>query len=256
MSPVHTAGPIERVLVLVPTYNEVDNLERIVRRIRSSVPDADVLVIDDNSPDGTGDLADKLAEADARVRVLHRAGKEGLGKAYLAGFAWGLERDYDALVEIDADGSHPAEVLPRMIAAAADADLVIGSRWMKGGSVVNWPKSRELLSRGANLYVRAALGTAVRDATAGFRVYRAETLRTIDVQSVTSQGYGFQIDLTWRTLRAGLTIVEIPIQFVEREIGVSKMSGNIISEAFLAVAAWGAEHRLAQARALLERRAS
>lgn len=240
--------PIQHVLVLVPTYNERENLPRILQRLRDSVPDADILVLDDNSPDGTGQLADDLAAADDHIKVLHRAGKEGLGKAYLAGFAWGTEHGYDAMVEIDADGSHPPERLPAMIEAAANADLVIGSRWMKGGSVVNWPKRREVLSRGANLYVRGALGTRVHDATAGYRVYRTSTLETIDVQSVSSQGYGFQIDLTWRVLQAGLTIVELPIRFVEREIGVSKMTGNIISEAFVSVARWGGEHRVQQLR--------
>lgn len=248
--------PIERVLVLVPTYNERENLEPIVGRIRQAVPAADILVLDDNSPDGTGELADEIAARDARVQVLHRRGKEGLGKAYLAGFAWGLERGYDAIVEIDADGSHPAEELPAMLDAARGADLVIGSRWMKGGSVANWPRSREILSRGANIYVQAVLGSRVRDATAGFRVYRAATLRAIDLDSVTSAGYGFQIDLTWRTLRAGGTVVEHPIRFLEREQGESKMSGNIISEAFLAVGRWGVEHRAAQIKALLARRSA
>ena len=245
--------PISSVLVLLPTYNELDNLPRIVTRIREAVPTADILIIDDNSPDGTGELADSFAERDERIHVLHRAGKEGLGKAYLAGFAWGLEREYDALIEIDADGSHPAEELPAMIAKTADADLVIGSRWMRGGSVVNWPKNREALSRGANVYVRAALGFHVRDATAGFRVYRAATLRAIDLDDVASAGYGFQIDLTWRTVQAGGVIVEHPIRYSEREIGVSKMSGNIINEAFLAVAGWALAHRTRQARSLGER---
>ena len=244
---------IARVLVLLPTYNESENITPMVGRIRAAVPDADILVLDDNSPDGTGDIADALAADDAHIHVLHRAGKEGLGKAYLAGFAWGLERGYDALIEIDADGSHPADQLPAMIAKAADADLVIGSRWIKGGSVVNWPKSREALSRGANLYVQAVLGTRVHDATAGFRVYRAATLRAIDLASVASAGYGFQIDLTWRTLQAGGVIVEHPIRFVERELGVSKMSGNIISEALLAVAGWGLNHRKNQVLRLLKR---
>lgn len=245
---------IERVLVLVPTYNERENLPLIIDRLRRAVPEADLLVLDDNSPDGTGELADGIAASDDHVQVLHRAGKEGLGKAYLAGFAWGLERDYDAIVEIDADGSHPAEELPAMLALAENADLVIGSRWIKGGSVVNWPKSREVLSRGANIYVQAVLGTRVRDATAGFRVYRAATLRAIDLPSVTSAGYGFQIDLTWRSAQAGAVIVEHPIRFCEREHGVSKMSGNIISEALLAVAGWGVQRRRAQLAALLPRR--
>lgn len=236
------------MLVLLPTYNEVESLPQIMQRVQKALPQADVLVVDDNSPDGTGALADSMAADDARVHVLHRAGKEGLGKAYLAGFAWGLERDYDALVEIDADGSHPAEELPRMLELAQNADLVIGSRWIKGGSVVNWPKNREALSRGANLYVRALLGTHVHDATAGFRVYRAATLRALDLDSVESSGYGFQIDLTWRTLQAGGVVVEHPIRFAEREHGVSKMSSGIISEAFKLVAGYGVAHRVAQLR--------
>lgn len=245
--------PIESILVLLPTYNERDNLGRIVERVRTALPQADILVIDDNSPDGTGDMADAMSAADSRIQVLHRAGKEGLGKAYLAGFAWGLERNYDAIIEIDADGSHPAEQLPAMMELAKNADLVIGSRWVKGGDVVNWPKHREVLSRGANIYVQLALGTAVRDATAGFRVYRAATLRAIDLDTVTSAGYGFQVDLTWRTLQAGGVIVEHPITFSERELGVSKMSGNIITEAFLAVGAWGLKHRVNQVKSLAGR---
>lgn len=244
---------IQSAVVLLPTYNEAENIRIIVDKIRASLPWADILVLDDNSPDGTGAIADELAAADAHLHVMHRPGKEGLGRAYLAGFAWGLERGYDALIEIDADGSHPAEELPAMIEKATDADLVIGARWIKGGSVVNWPKSREILSRGANIYVQAMLGTHVHDATAGFRVYRAETLRAIDLESVTSAGYGFQIDLTWRTVLAGGVIVEHPIRFVERELGVSKMSGNIITEALLAVAGWGLEHRVNQVRRLIKR---
>ena len=242
--------PIRSALVLLPTYNEAENIRGIVAKLRATVEWADVLILDDNSPDGTGQIADELAAADERIHVMHRAGKEGLGRAYLAGFDWGLERGYDALIEIDADGSHPAEELPAMIEKAQDADLVIGARWIKGGSVVNWPKSREVLSRGANLYVQAVLGTRIHDATAGYRVYRAATLRAIDLPSVTSAGYGFQIDLTWRTIQAGGHIVEHPIRFVERELGVSKMSGNIISEALLAVAGWGLEHRVQQVRSL------
>ncbi len=246
-------GPIERVLVLLPTYNEIDNLPLIMRRIRASVPDADVLVLDDNSPDGTGELADEMAAADERVQVLHRAGKEGLGKAYVAGFQWGLERGYDALIEIDADGSHPPEVLPEMIAAAETADLVIGSRWVPGGDIVNWPKSREVISRGGNLYIRLALGMPVKDATAGFRVYRAQTLRTVGLDDVDSQGYCFQVDLTWRVVRHGLSVVEVPITFVEREIGASKMSQSIVQEAMINVTRWGAAHRLAQLKQLARR---
>ncbi len=245
----------QRVLVLVPTYNELENLPTIVARIREAVPQAEVLVLDDASPDGTGELADRLATADASVHVLHRAAKEGLGPAYLAGFAWGLERGYDALVEIDADGSHPAEVLPRMLQEAErGADLVIGSRWVPGGRVRNWPRHREALSRGANLYTRLLLGMPVRDATAGFRVYRASALRALHLEDVASAGYCFQIDLTWRAVAAGMRVVEVPITFVEREIGVSKMSGDIMRESLVNITSWGVRYRAVQAQGLLRRR--
>jgi len=224
---------------VVPTYNELENLEPIALRIRDAVPDVDLLVVDDNSPDGTGDLADKLASADDRIHVLHRPGKGGLGAAYLAGFAWALERGYDAVVEMDADGSHQAEDLPRLIARLDRADLVVGSRWVPGGKVVNWPLSREIISRAGNVYVRLMLGIRVRDATGGFRAYRASALRAIALDEVASQGYCFQIDLTLRTLRAGLTAVEIPITFVERARGTSKMSNAIVSEALWRVTRWG-----------------
>ncbi|CAM3479953.1 polyprenol monophosphomannose synthase [Dermacoccus barathri] len=242
---------IDRVLVLLPTYDERENLPRILERVHAAVPHADILVIDDNSPDGTGEMADDFAASSAHIHVLHRQGKEGLGKAYLAGFAWGLERGYDALVEIDADGSHPAEELPAMLELARQADLVIGSRWIKGGSVVNWPKQREVLSRGANLYVRALLGTHVHDATAGYRVYRAPMLRAIDLDGITTSGYGFQVDLTLRVLEAGGVVVEHPIRFAEREFGVSKMSRDIIAEAFTLVTTSGLQHRARQMKALL-----
>lgn len=246
--------PLKRVLVLLPTYDERDNLPLIMARIRKAVPDADVLVLDDNSPDGTGELADEMAASDDRVTVLHRAGKEGLGKAYLAGFDWGLERGYDALVEIDADGSHPPEMLPRMLEVAGEADLVIGSRWVPGGSIVNWPKSREIISRGGNLYIRLALGMPVKDATAGYRVYRACALRALGLGDVSSQGYCFQVDLTWRAVRAGLVVAEVPITFVEREIGASKMTESIVREAMLNVSKWGAAHRLDQLKRLAGRK--
>jgi dolichol-phosphate mannosyltransferase len=238
----------------MPTYNERQNLESIVGRVRAAVPDADLLVVDDNSPDGTGKIADELAETDSHVQVMHRTEKAGLGKAYIAGFGWALERGYDVIIEMDADGSHQPEHLPSLIGALrppghgdaageesgrAGADLAIGSRWVRGGKVVNWPKSREALSRCANIYIQVMLGMGVRDATAGFRAYRAETLRTISLDDVESTGYSFQIDLTIRVHQAGLKIVEIPITFVEREHGASKMSGNIILEAFWRVAQWG-----------------
>jgi dolichol-phosphate mannosyltransferase len=210
------------------------------------VPDADVLIADDNSPDGTGRLADDLAAKDSHIHVLHRAGKEGLGKAYLAGFAWGLERGYDVLVEMDADGSHRPEELPRLLAQMPHADVVLGSRWVPGGSVVNWPASRRLLSQGGSLYTRLALGIPTRDATGGYRAYRASALASLDLATVESNGYCFQIDLLWRALQRGLVVREVPITFVEREAGTSKMSNRIVREALLNVTRWGASHRWAQ----------
>jgi dolichol-phosphate mannosyltransferase len=242
-----------RTVIIMPTYNERQNLEPVAGRVRAALPAADLLVVDDSSPDGTGDVADKLAEADPQVQVMHRTEKAGLGKAYIAGFSWALERGYDVIVEMDADGSHQPEYLPGLVAALAHADLAIGSRWTPGGKVVNWPKSREILSRGANVYTRLMLGIGVRDATAGFRAYRAGTLRTISLSQVESTGYCFQIDLTMRVAQAGLTIVEVPITFVEREHGASKMSNSIILEAFWRVARWGTAKRVRQLRS---RRAS
>ncbi|HET6968830.1 MAG TPA: polyprenol monophosphomannose synthase, partial [Ornithinibacter sp.] len=198
--------PLRRVAVLIPTYNERDTLPVVVRRLREVVPAADLVVLDDNSPDGTGDVADELAASDPQVTVLHRAGKEGLGAAYLAGFEWALDRGYDAVVEIDADGSHRPEHLPALLDAAEHADVVIGSRWVRGGSVVNWPLHRKALSVGGNVYVKVLLGMPVNDATAGFRVYRADALRAMGLRDVASQGYCFQTDLTWRAVRAGLTV--------------------------------------------------
>jgi dolichol-phosphate mannosyltransferase len=231
--------PDGRVLVVVPTYDERLNLEPVVGRVRSAVPTADVLVVDDASPDGTGEIADRLAAEDKQVHVLHRVGKQGLGSAYLAGFGWGLQRGYDVLVEMDADGSHQPEQLPDLLAALADADLVLGSRWVSGGSVVNWPRSRELLSRGGNTYVRLVLGLGLRDATGGFRAFRRETLDKLDLDAVASQGYCFQVDLARRAVSQGLRVVEVPIEFVEREHGVSKMSGAIVREALWRVTVWG-----------------
>ncbi len=228
----------------MPTYNERQNLEIIAGRIREAVPDADVLVVDDNSPDGTGDLADKLAEVDPRVQVLHRTEKAGLGRAYVAGFTKALAEGYDLIVEMDADGSHRPEDLPRLLAAEAGADAVIGSRYVPGGTVVNWPASRQLLSKGANLYTRLMLGVRVKDATGGFRVYRAATLRRIGLDGIQSAGYCFQVDMTLRVLQAGLRITEVPITFVERERGASKMSRSVILESFTRIAQWGISARL------------
>ncbi|QWF85346.1 polyprenol monophosphomannose synthase [Amycolatopsis sp. CA-230715] len=247
------AQGIEPVLVVIPTYNERDNLPPILRRLRAALPEAHALVVDDGSPDGTGEIADKLAADDDRVHVLHRTEKAGLGAAYVAGFRWGLAREYATIVEMDADGSHAPEDLPRLLDALGDADLVIGSRYVTGGSVVNWPKQREILSRGANLYSRFALGVGVKDITAGFRAYRREVLEKLALDEIASHGYCFQIDLTLRTADAGFEIVEVPITFTEREIGESKMSGSIIREAFLRVGTWGARRRWAQARRLARR---
>lgn len=236
-------GPVERLLVIIPTYNERENLPTILDRLAAAVPTADVLVVDDGSPDGTGGLADERAAADGRVHVLHRSGKGGLGAAYLAGFAWGLDRGYDALVEMDADGSHAPEQLPELLAALDRADVVLGSRWVAGGSVVDWPRRRELLSRGGNAYARLMLRLPVRDATGGYRVYRRAVLEAIDLAAVDSQGYCFQVDLVWRAYRNGFRVVEVPIRFVERVAGVSKMDRAIVSEALWRVTEWGLRSR-------------
>ncbi|WP_414639960.1 polyprenol monophosphomannose synthase [Actinocrinis sp.] len=237
-----------QTLVIIPTYNESENLERIVARLHEHNPEVHVLVADDNSPDGTGEIADKLAAEDARVQVLHRKGKEGLGAAYLAGFRWGLDAGYQVLVEMDADGSHRPEDLPKLLAALDEqgADLVLGSRWVSGGRVVNWPKSREVLSRGGNLYVRLATGMKLRDATGGFRAFRRATLEGLGLDGVESAGYCFQVDMARRAVRAGFRVVEVPITFVEREFGVSKMSGNIVVEALWRATVWGVQDRTAK----------
>jgi dolichol-phosphate mannosyltransferase len=243
-----------RVIVVIPTYNEADNLEWIVGRLRRAHPEVDVLVVDDESPDGTGQIADGLARDDTQVHVLHRAAKGGLGAAYLHGFGWALEEGYDVVGEMDADGSHQPEQLHRLLEALDDADLVIGSRWVPGGSVVNWPRRRELLSRGGNLYVRLLLGIKVRDATAGFRLFRRQTLEKIDLAKVRSTGYVFQTDLVARTLNAGLTVREVPIEFVERVRGDSKMSGAVATESLKRITIWGLRERRDQVRRAWRRR--
>jgi dolichol-phosphate mannosyltransferase len=237
-----------RIVVVVPTYNEADNLAWIVARLRAAEPQVDVLVVDDDSPDGTGAIADGIAEADPQVHVLHRQAKEGLGAAYIAGFRWALAEGYDVIGEMDADGSHQPEELHLLLDALADADLVIGSRWVAGGSVVNWPRSRELLSRGGNLYVRVLLGIGVRDATAGYRLFRRSTLDKIDLDQVRSTGYVFQSDLAYRTLCAGLTVREVPIEFVERVRGASKMTPDIATESLRHITWWGVKERGDQVR--------
>ena len=248
-----SAGP---VLVVIPTYNERDNLEPLLTRLHATVPDADALVVDDGSPDGTGELADKLAVDDPRIRVLHRPAKAGLGAAYLAGFRTALAGEYRVIVEMDADGSHAPEDLPALLAALTSgttaggggADVVLGSRYVQGGQVLNWPAYRNWISRGGNLYSRLALGVSIRDITGGYRVFRREVLETLPLDRVASQGYCFQVDLAWRALQAGFRVVEVPITFTERERGTSKMSNGIVAEAFWKVTQWGLAHRRDQLR--------
>jgi dolichol-phosphate mannosyltransferase len=232
-----------RVLVVIPTYNERDNLEVVAGRLRTAVPDAHLLVVDDNSPDGTGKLADELAEHDDHVHVLHRSGKNGLGAAYVAGFRWAREHEYDVVVEMDADGSHAPEQLPRLLAALENADLVLGSRYVPGGSVVNWPKSRELLSRGGNLYTRLLLRLPIRDATGGYRAYRRTVLDDLPLDDISLKGYCFQVDLAWHAWQQGHRVLEVPITFVERERGESKMSRTIVAEALWQTTVWGVRRR-------------
>jgi dolichol-phosphate mannosyltransferase len=223
-----------RTLVVIPTYNEQDNLEPLLDAIHRFV-DLDVLIVDDGSPDGTGAIADRLAAADRRIRVLHRHGKQGLGTAYLAGFAQAIERGYERVCEMDADFSHPPWDLPRLVHASAAAELVIGSRYVKGGNTVGWDRRRRLLSRGANLYTRLLLASGIRDNTAGFRCYHTAALRQLDLNAVAAQGYAFQIEMAYRMVRAGFRVREIPIHFVDRQVGRSKMSGKIAREALLLV---------------------
>lgn len=235
-----------RTLVIIPTYNERENISPIVDRLRAAVPGADVLIVDDNSPDGTGQLVDNIAASDQRVFVIHRAAKQGLGRAYIAAFRWGLDRGYETLVEMDADGSHAPEQLMRILQQRTYADVVIGSRYVPGGKVVNWPWHRQLLSRGANVYARLLLGSHLRDMTAGFRAYRATVLQTLDLSRVASDGYCFQIELAWRSQQGGFRVSEVPITFTERALGTSKMRGAVIQEAIFQVARWGITHRWQQ----------
>jgi dolichol-phosphate mannosyltransferase len=237
-----------RVAVVIPTYNERDNIRLITARLRFTIPGADLLIVDDNSPDGTGQIADELAAADTHIHVLHRPAKAGLGAAYVAGFQAALEQGYDTIVEMDADGSHQPEDLPKLLAALASADIVLGSRWMPGGKTLNWPKSRELLSRAGNAYARIMLGISLRDVTGGYRAYRASALWKIGLENVESVGYCFQIDLAWRAVQAGLMVAEVPITFVERTQGASKMSKAIVREALWLVTRWGITMRLRRLR--------
>ncbi|MCM3906603.1 MULTISPECIES: polyprenol monophosphomannose synthase [Trueperella] len=245
-----------KVVICIPTYNERESLPGLLDRTRAAVPEADILVIDDSSPDGTGAYADERAKADPQIHVMHRTAKEGLGRAYLAGFEWAIEHGYSHVCEMDADGSHRPEQLPDLLARADKSDkpeLVIGSRWTDGGEVVNWPKHREVLSRAGNLYIKMWLNLPAKDATAGFRVYRADALKRLDFAAVESRGYFFQVDMTLKMADVGARIAEVPISFVEREAGTSKMSGNIIQEAFLRATKLGMERRGAQLKALRRR---
>jgi dolichol-phosphate mannosyltransferase len=234
---------IGRVLVIVPTYNEAENIRLITDRVRRSVPSVDMLIADDNSPDGTGGIADELAASDNHIFVMHRAGKQGLGAAYVAGFSWAKDKGYDVVVEMDADGSHAPEELTKLLDALRDTDAVLGTRYVPGGSVHNWPLHRLLLSRGGNIYIRMALGMPFKDATGGYRAYRMAVLDKIDVATVSSQGYSFQVELAWRAYKHGFRIAEVPITFTERERGASKMSGNIFKEQLLRVTVWGLQAR-------------
>ena len=228
------------LLIIVPTYNERESLTAVIERISAATPSADILVVDDSSPDGTGKIADLLAAQNPSLTVLHRAGKDGLGRAYLDGFDFAIERDYTFVAQIDADGSHDPVELPAMLALArAGADLVIGSRWAAGGSVLNWPRARQAISRTGNWYSRVMLRSRIRDITAGYRIFRTSTLRALDLDGVASQGYCFQVEMAWRVERSGGRVIEHPITFVEREHGRSKMHLGIVIEALMRVTGWG-----------------
>ena len=242
-----------KTLVIVPTYNEAEMLGETIARLRDAVPNADVLIVDDASPDGTGMLADEIASNDEAVSVMHRSGKQGLGKAYVAGFGWAIERGYEVIVEMDADASHQPEELPLIlerIAEEDEPDLVLGSRWVPGGAIVDWPRHREWLSRGGNVYVKAVLGLGVGDATGGFRAYRASALQAVGLDQVASTGYCFQVDMVRRVLDLPGKIVEVPITFVERREGTSKMNRAIVAEALWRVTGWGIKRRFNQLRRL------
>lgn len=224
-----------KAVVVMPTYNERDNVREIVPRVLNQDEAFEVLVVDDNSPDGTGDIADELARTSSRVHVLHRPAKTGLGPAYIAGFRWALERDYDLVFEMDADLSHDPADLPRFLAAIAGCDVVLGSRYVGGGGVRNWPLLRQAISRGGGLYARTLLGLPVRDLTGGFKCFRRRVLETLDLDQIGAGGYGFQIELTYRAIKAGFRVREIPIIFNDRVHGQSKMSSRIFLEAMLMV---------------------
>jgi dolichol-phosphate mannosyltransferase len=240
------------VLVVLPTYNEAGNIENVLERVRNAVPDASILVVDDNSPDDTADLAEKTGARVGNVVVLRRPGKSGLGSAYRDGFRWGLERGFDALVQMDSDLSHDPDALPSLIAPLSDGcELVIGSRYVPGGAIPDWSLPRRLLSRSGNFYAGALLGVNVKDSTAGFRAYAAPLLHRIDLATIRADSYGFQIEMTYRSLQAGATVREVPIRFVDRALGTSKMSAFTVVEALGLVTWWGLERA---ARAVAGRR--
>jgi dolichol-phosphate mannosyltransferase len=241
------------VLVVVPTYNELESLPVIIAGIRRAEPDIQILIADDNSPDGTGEVADLISSNDDSVHVLHRTVKAGLGAAYLDAFTWAKAKGYDVVVEMDADGSHRPADLTKILDALTNNDVVLGSRWIKDGEVINWPKSRELLSRGGNLYTRLWLGIPIHDATGGFRAYRMTALNEMNIDQVESQGYCFQVDMAWRAMKAGLRVAEVPITFVERELGESKMDSSIVKEALWRVTQWGIEKRLSDLKRVFSR---
>jgi len=222
-----------RVLVVMPTFNEAGNIVHAVDELFTHNPDVELLIVDDDSPDGTGKLADQIAKADARINVLHRKDKQGLGAAYIAGFEYAFAGGYDYVVEMDADGSHSAQDLPKLLEVCQDYDLVIGSRYIKGGRVINWPLHRQLLSKGGNIFAKIMLGQKINDMTAGFRVFRTAFLKTMNLDSINARGYSFQIEMAYRTIRSGGRTTEVPIVFIEREIGESKMSKDIVFEALL-----------------------
>jgi dolichol-phosphate mannosyltransferase len=248
-----TTRGLGKVLVVVPTYNERESLPLIVAGIRQFEPDVSILIADDNSPDGTGEVADALKAADSEVHVLHRTVKAGLGAAYLDAFGWAKSNGYDVVVEMDADGSHRPVDLTKILDALSNSDVVLGSRWVKQGKVVNWAKSREVLSRGGNLYTRMWLGIPIKDATGGFRAYRMSALGVMNLEQVQSQGYCFQVDMAWRAVRANLRVTEVPITFIERELGESKMDGSIVKEALWRVTQWGIEKRLSDLKRVFGR---
>jgi dolichol-phosphate mannosyltransferase len=230
---------VPKYLVVLPTYNELESLPVVLERLFAHDPQVSVLIVDDASPDGTGELADRMAKADARIQVLHRDAKNGLGAAYIAGFRLGLSQGFDYLIEMDADGSHRSQDLVKLIEASTKADLVIGSRWVRGGAVENWAWHRVALSRFGNLYARTLLGVNIRDMTAGFRVFHADLVAKLIETEVASAGYSFQIEMAWRASKAGAAITEVPITFVEREFGSSKMSSAIVREALWLITRWG-----------------